>query len=538
MVTINHTKLSVSIVSSLHKSVAPLWLTLLLSGAGFAYTDAFIDGDIKAKWYAVLVCLALAGMSFSLCKRKKKIFEQVAWVVTLLVSLQALYGIGQFAGVLPAHQGFHTVGNFDNPAGYAAMLACSVPLVLQLAFAVRGWRRWVVWVVYGLLAVALVLSGSRAGLLAGFAVTALFVARRWRPELSGLPVWVKGLGVLSAMVLLCGMYVIKKDSADGRVLIWRCTAEMIADKPLFGHGYGSFEAEYMLYQARHFERNPDSRFALLADNVKHPFNEFLLLTAEGGFVALGIAFSVFIGLFGVYVRNKSKRVFVGMAMLCSVLVLSLFTYPFKYPFTWLTVLLGIVLVCENVKLTRGRNIFLKYSAVIGVMVLSFILLVSVMRDMYYENRWQRGVNRSMLGKTNELLPEYEEIASYLKRNAYFLYNYAAELNDMERYEESQVILSQCEKMLNDYDVQMLAGDNYCQLNMYEQAEKHFRTASNMCPNRFMPLFRLAQLYEEIGDCVQLEKQAHIIIEKEVKVPSIQIMEMKREMERKLSDKSL
>jgi Lipid A core - O-antigen ligase and related enzymes len=56
---------------------------------------------------------------------------------------------------------------------------------------------------------------------------------------------------------------------------------MITDKPLFGHGIGGFQREYMLYQAEYFKNHPDSNYAMLADIVKHPFNEFLLLVEQG-----------------------------------------------------------------------------------------------------------------------------------------------------------------------------------------------------------------------------------------------------------------
>lgn len=519
-----------NIVSALHKSLAPLWFVLLLLGAGFADADAFIDGDVKAKWYAVLVWLGVTGLFSPLWKRNNKMsLEKVAWMVMIVAFLQAAYGIGQFVGLFARHTAFQTSGNFDNPAGYASMLACSVSFVLWLAFSRYGWQKWTAWGVYGLVMVSLVLSGSRAGLLATIFVTVQFVARRWRSMLSNASVWFKGLGVLLTIVSLCGLYAVKKDSADGRLLIWRCTLDMIQDAPWFGHGHDSFEAKYMLYQACYFARNPDSRFALLADNVKHPFNEFLLLAAEGGLVALGIILGTLVGLLWLYTQNKSKRAFVGMTLLCSVFILSLFTYPLKYPFTWLTVLCGTVLVCGSIKLPYNRKVI--YSTSMGV--LSFLLLVGVIRDMYYENRWCRVVDSFMLGKTKVLLPEYERIASYLKRNAYFLYNYAAELNYLELYEESQVILLQCEKKLNDYDVQMLAGDNCLQSDMSELAEKHFQLASNMCPNRFIPLYRLAQLYEATGDSVRFEKQARIILHKKMKIPSMQVMDMKRDMEQRL-----
>ena len=37
------------------------------------------------------------------------------------------------------------------------------------------------------------------------------------------------------------IYYYKKDSADGRLLIWRVSIDMIADAPLVGHGIGTFE---------------------------------------------------------------------------------------------------------------------------------------------------------------------------------------------------------------------------------------------------------------------------------------------------------
>ena len=50
----------------------------------------------------------------------------------------------------------------------------------------------------------------------------------------------------------------KKDSADGRLLVWICSMNMIKDNLLLGWGIGGFEAHYMDYQASYFERNPNS----------------------------------------------------------------------------------------------------------------------------------------------------------------------------------------------------------------------------------------------------------------------------------------
>lgn len=49
-----------------------------------------------------------------------------------------------------------------------------------------------------------------------------------------------------------GLYKMKKGSADGRMLIWQVTSELIKGKPLLGHGAGSFDAKYMDAQAEWF----------------------------------------------------------------------------------------------------------------------------------------------------------------------------------------------------------------------------------------------------------------------------------------------
>lgn len=76
------------------------------------------------------------------------------------------------------------------------------------------------------------------------------------------------------------LYHYKKDSADGRLLIWQCTWNMIKERPLYGYGYGGFQANYMDEQAQFFRTHPNSRYAQLADDVKSPFNEYLGVLTE------------------------------------------------------------------------------------------------------------------------------------------------------------------------------------------------------------------------------------------------------------------
>lgn len=89
------------------------------------------------------------------------------------------------------------------------------------------------------------------------------------------------------------LLLVEKDSADGRLLIWRCGLEMVKDAPWTGHGVGSFEAKYMDYQADYFkEYGSQNRYAMLADNVKQPFNEYLGVLINFGIVGLALLLGI------------------------------------------------------------------------------------------------------------------------------------------------------------------------------------------------------------------------------------------------------
>jgi len=85
---------------------------------------------------------------------------------------------------------------------------------------------------------------------------------------------------------------------------------------------------------------------------------------------------------------------------------------------------------------------------------------------------------------------------------------------------------------NDIDLQLLLADNYTQLKQYSKAEKCFLLAYQMIPNRFIPLYRLALLYKEEGKIQEALRIAEIIVKKQVKVESIDIVTIKEEMRKR------
>jgi tetratricopeptide (TPR) repeat protein len=331
---------------------------------------------------------------------------------------------------------------------------------------------------------------------------------------------------------MTGLYFLKKDSANGRIPVWNSTWDMIRDKPLTGHGHGTFNAKYMLYQAEYFETHPESKYADLADNVLHPFNEYLLVWAEHGIIGIGCIALLCVLLIRHYFREPSHIRFIALLSMLSLAVLSCFSYPFEYPFIWVIAFLNIALICPSGKVSSRRTVNATRT---GLVLIAIALLITVVPLMKAEIRWNTIAKQSLAGKTREVLPEYDRLYKYLGRNGLFLYNYAAELHEVKDYVKSLSIFERCVRYYNDMDVQMLLADNYKESGRYDEAEKHYKLAATMCPGRFMPLYQLTELYTATGRTDETRTLAQQIIDKKVKIPSATIHAIKQKM-RELIDR--
>ena len=160
-------------------------------------------------------------------------------------------------------------------------------------------------------------SESRTGFLSAIissAIVLLSVSDTMRKKLLNLRTIL--ILIPLALILLFLLYRFKADSANGRLLMWRVSMEMIKEHPVLGWGHDGFTAHYMEYQARYLTDNPDSPFILLADNVNNPFNEYLLVLVNYGLAGLSLLLVLLVLLFK---RLKSlseayKPLMIGMTV--------------------------------------------------------------------------------------------------------------------------------------------------------------------------------------------------------------------------------
>jgi O-antigen ligase len=495
----------------------------------FVFLRDLIDSGFDYRLSAYSVCLILLffviQQTVSVCPVK-----YLFGIIFILTLLLAVYGILQYARIFPTlNYSFRITGKFDNPAGYATALACVFPVGFYFLSSVSRPVKYISISLLVIIFAGIVLSESRAAIFASLAGTVCYFGNKYSKRYKNRIKTILLCTIAAAIVVL---YSFKKDSADGRLLILQNTLDMIWDKPVAGHGYGAFNEKYMLYQADYFDANPDSKYSLLADNVLHPFNEYLLVLAEHGIIGPVCLLLLLLMVLRSYLRERTQIKFIAVLGILSLMLCSCFSYPFKYPFAWIIALFNLALICPSIKISSRKA---SVGARAGTGAVAVLLLFIGVALMKAEMRWNTIAKQSLAGKTMEMLPKYDKLYKYLDKNGLFLYNHAAELHEVGEYEKSLSVFEQCIEHYNDYDVQMLIADNHNNLKQYDKAEFHLKRASAMCPVRFMPLYQLVELYratDRMNEAIVLAQQ---ILDKKVKIPSSSVNAIKNKMEQLINE---
>ena len=313
------------------------------------------------------------------------------------------------------------------------------------------------------------------------------------------------------LVLLFLIYKFKADSANGRLLMWRVSMDMIKDKPLFGFGFNGFTAHYLEYQANYFINNPDSPFLLLADNVNNPFNEYILVLINYGLTGFVLLLGfIFFTLRKLWLLQKDYKI-VLIALAVAIMVLGFFSYPFSIQFIW--VLIAFIIMMAFCGTIRNHRTL---STTVFTVICSIGIIIGFYRFMI-EREWKLIYERTLVEDMESVFPDYIRIYDQLKGNAKFLYNYGAELHYSGHYKESLQIMGECIKKDNDYDVQMIIGNSYQHLGDTIKALEHYAFANNMVPSKFKPLSLSMKLYVEKRDTVNALNIANAILAKDVKI---------------------
>jgi O-antigen polymerase len=481
--------------------------------------------------------------------------------------LQAVYGNLQLYGYFPSlHRDFNITGGFFNPGPYAGYLGSVFPVALGLWLyrtrLLHGEARdgleikpsffssYSLWVYTGIVAgVAILLvlpaAQSRAGLLAVAAGSAYLLYRRyggaeWLSLQLNTPLK-KLVSVSLAVVILAGtfagFYLIKQDSADGRMLIWKATALLIQEQPVTGLGFDRFQAGYMNAQAAYFMNHPGDPDAPLAADNRYAFNEFLQFAAEQGVIGLALLFLVGILIIRTKGQSNSIWLIISKAGILATVVFGLFSYPAQILPIKLNLVLFLAVVASFGKPIRIRAIsipekvkpWLKGSLLVVVLAgaIAGILHLNELRNA--SKTWKLGLDLYNSGNIEQSLLAYERVEPVFNRKGDFLMNYGKALSMAGVHEKAIQVLNKAENHLNNTIIQTALGDSYKALERFDKSEQAYLLAGHMLPDRFYPKYLLATLYEETGRWDKAVSLAMELVSKEPKIESTAVHEIKQEM---------
>lgn len=371
--------------------------------------------------------------------------------------------------------------------------------------------------------VILVLARSRVGILAVGVVMLLWAIHAIKDVKTKRIV----AAILAVLVVVAVVYMslYKRGSNSGRALILGVCWDMFKDAPLFGHGQHGFRSHYMIYQADYLERCTSRVLPMLADNTTHPLCEYALLAVNYGLTGITMLLAVIIITIRQYLRNKDKESSIGITALAGIAVLSLFSYPFRYPLSVLGVLCALWLVYKDVLLKSGQKLRTMLGAV--AVMLSVAGLVFIIPWARAQQEWGRlSAIQDNGGSTKNIMEGYNRLYSRLDKDPYFLYNYAYILSESGDCEKAGNMATGSFDLMANYDTALLIADNAKECGDVDAAEEYYWLASKMCPVRFMPLYGLFCLYKDLDRIDDMFEIGQEILSKPVKISSIEIRTIK------------
>ena len=451
---------------------------------------------------------------------------------------QSCLVLGQLLGYgISNHLRFVVTGSFFNPGPCGIFLAGV--FVLAVAMMKKGYRkvginlmfvRYVTaCVTFGVTLVAMVPTMSRAGWIGALVGVMLLYRGEIAAWVNMRRRWVIGGGIVGMIVVLTLFYLLKKDSANGRLFIWQNTVSAYWKTPLFGVGIDGFERAFAGAQHDYFEKEKvleqDNRHVEMAGVVESAFNEplalFLLLGAVGGVLAAMVLFF------------KLQRLTAYSCVAVALLVASFFSYTFYIPSIAIVFLFAVAQLPDR-RVRGGRYVNVLMFGIMGIVVLFFDFREFGRREAY--RKWKNNAVYYTWEDYQSVVEEYGKLYPVLKNDFKFLFEYGHSLHKVGRYEESNIMLKRGIRHSADPMFWNIAGNNYLALKQYDQGAAAYLRAYYTCPNRVYPLYLLTKLEAERGDTTMMNYYGHILLGKRPKVPSLAVDEMKFEIRKMLDVK--
>ena len=503
------------------------------------------------------LCLSLGTR-----RDRRRIFRGIILLLLLAGLVQEIAGLRQLYGYgLSNHARFRVTGTFHNPAPLGGFLALVSGIALDRIVRLGrplarylGWRGWSpkllllpgFWI-FGLsglflLGVLLLLPATQSRIAWLGALTALLIVG-WEPLVRPLRRWLRErkwvawvLVPLAGLVLVGGTtaaYRMKARSADGRLLMWKTTLRMVADRPWDGVGPGRFSGVYGDYQAAWLSSpHASDSERQVAGSSGAAFNDYLQLAAELGLPGLLLMVVVLFFAFRGFRRRWRSGGCGFAAALAAFSVFAAASYPLQllsFRVLWMLLVavgIGGLYDARPVSGVRAGD------RIGSGVVLGFCLVVSALsfwtawplRRTYAA--WGRLEPLYRMERFETVATDYERLAPALGAEPSFLFEWANVRNKVGDPTGSIAILERAAGLSSDPMLYNLLGNNYRALGDYPSAERAYLRAWAVVPGRLYPLYLLTDLYRESGQEARMRAMGRRVLEFDERVSSPAVREMR------------
>lgn len=466
------------------------------------------------------------------------LFGKVSGVVLLAAiclwsCLESLIGLSQvFGHRASGHAVFGMTGSFSNPGPYGGFTAITLSVAAAYALtrrkslssipealgkAIEGGKPSMPRIRFLLLrALPLLLSivtvalgiivlpatRSRAGWL-GFGIAmAVYALTRTKASLQVRRH--KCLAAIAAVVILvgcAGVFMMKKDSALGRLHIWNMESRAIAKSPFTGHGPGYAMGAYGKAQEEYFRKARRPEIATkVAGCPEYAFNEYLKVGMETGVPGLALSLCVMVAGIAALIKRRSPFAY----GLIAAAVFAFFSYPLSITQTSvLYTLLFATAGCPSRKTGKPADSLWQPISLIAItaatVMMALFLKTDYVRRKEAMAEWEGARRWNAMELYEDAVEELAPLYREMSWNFRYLYDYGYALHKTGRHGESDKVLREGAELSSDPMFHNIIGKNMEATGEYAKAEEEYYTAHYMVPCRLYPLVLLMEMHQRLGN---------------------------------------
>ncbi|MCF8359310.1 MAG: O-antigen ligase family protein [Prolixibacteraceae bacterium] len=457
---------------------------------------------------------------------------------------QSLLGILQLLNVLPLSlpDGQSVYGTFYSSGIYSNFLALIFPFALiGSIFFKKGLKFYSIFTCALMLFVIIFSKGRTSWVAVCLSILLIFSLNNYeflkrkiftlkRPLKAGLII----LLLVVTTITCYGLYNFKKDSADGRLLIWEISLRAFSEKPILGHGFNSYQYAYNEAKSAFFSTGKvNEERMMLTGTTFTAFNEFIQILVEYGIIGLIFFIAVILITLKYILQIETGKIrLLCISLLGTFIVLSSFSYPLRIVTNQFIFYILLAIVASNIKsilLPKEKTILLPIYILICLVVPLLFIGASSIQIFNASVKWKTGHDLLLNKGDSNDIHFYDEASQKLYWNSNFLYNYGCNLLQCKKSDNAILFLEKARLFRNDNLVYMRLAEAYEIKGEYSKALSCYNKASWLIPYLFEPKYRQFIIYKNIGEKDMAEKIAIETVNSNLKIYNKRSVLIKTEM---------